>query len=231
MISHKHKCVFVHIPKVAGRSIEELFIEDLGLNFYTREVLLIRRNDYPEIGPRRLSHMIASEYVKYHYLSQELYDTYYKFAFVRDPYTRVYSFYKYFGYKYFMSFEKFVLEHLKNMYSKEYWFLRPQSDFLFDDNTNLLVDDVFYYEHIEEDYKKLCRKVNINADSLPYVNKSKKHNLIDRIQYRLRILKNYPKSFRNFSFFPKNKFEINEAMKEQVYNLYESDFVNFKYKR
>jgi len=42
MISHKHKTVFVHIPKVAGQSVEQMYLADLGLNWSERAVLLLR---------------------------------------------------------------------------------------------------------------------------------------------------------------------------------------------
>ena len=65
MISHHQKCVFVHIPKNAGQSIEHVFINLLELTWETRAPLLLRRNEHPELGPLRLAHLKAEEYVKY----------------------------------------------------------------------------------------------------------------------------------------------------------------------
>ena len=50
MILHKHKSIFIHIPKVAGKSIENVFIQELGLTYKTRKPLLLIPNDQPEIG-------------------------------------------------------------------------------------------------------------------------------------------------------------------------------------
>ena len=36
MISDKYKCIFVHIPKVAGQSIEHVFLDLHGLTWETR---------------------------------------------------------------------------------------------------------------------------------------------------------------------------------------------------
>ena len=51
MISHKHKTIFVHIPKTGGQSVESVFIEDEGLTWDTRAPLLLRRNDdgFPDL--------------------------------------------------------------------------------------------------------------------------------------------------------------------------------------
>ena len=55
MISHKHKTVFVHIPKVAGQSVEQMYLADLGLNWSERAVLLLRPKLNTEKGPRAFS--------------------------------------------------------------------------------------------------------------------------------------------------------------------------------
>lgn len=63
MISRAHKTIFLHIPKAAGQSIEMAFLRDLGLDWSTREQVLLRPNDDPAAGPERLAHLFAREYV------------------------------------------------------------------------------------------------------------------------------------------------------------------------
>ena len=63
MISHRHRCVFVHIPKVAGQSIEHVFLGWNGLNWKGRAPLLLRPNEDPRKGPPRLAHLRAQDYV------------------------------------------------------------------------------------------------------------------------------------------------------------------------
>ena len=95
MISHFHKTIFIHIPKCGGQSIETAFLNDLGLTWETRAPLLLRPNDNPRIGPPRLAHLRAKEYTKFHYISEELYETYYKFSIVRHPVERAISTFNY----------------------------------------------------------------------------------------------------------------------------------------
>ena len=71
MISHKHKFIFVHIPKTGGTSIESLFI----------------RNAHIKDVPGK-HHMVRN-------LDGELLKKYFAFTFVRNPWDRMVSYYKF----------------------------------------------------------------------------------------------------------------------------------------
>ena len=73
------------MPKAAGQSIEQVFIDALGLTTATRASLLLRKNVHPELGPPRLAHLKAGDYVRYHYLAPEQFKNYFTFSFVRNP--------------------------------------------------------------------------------------------------------------------------------------------------
>lgn len=75
MINHKTKCIFIHIPRTAGTSIE----------------YAIQGNDQWNISRRR-KHLIASTAKK---IYKEYWDDYFKFAFVRNPWSRMISLCKY----------------------------------------------------------------------------------------------------------------------------------------
>ena len=143
MISHKHKCIFIHIPKAAGTSIERVFMDDLGLDMDNRHALLLGKNTNKTMGPRRVSHLTAQEMLDQHFISQELFDTYFKFAFVRHPVDRLYSIYRYRKFSDFMSFDNFILENVDKIddQDREYFFYKPQFEYLCN-NAKLMVDFV-----------------------------------------------------------------------------------------
>ena len=71
MISHELKCIFIHIPRTAGSSIERTLVG----------------NDWWNID-RKTKHLIASQAKK---LYSEYWNDYFTFSFVRDPYSRMLS--------------------------------------------------------------------------------------------------------------------------------------------
>lgn len=175
MISHHHKCIFVHIPKTAGQSVEHVFLNLLGLTWETRAPLLLRPNDRPELGPPRLAHLTAQEYVSCRYLPQEMFDQYFKFAFVRNPWSRLVSIYKYLKFDQHIDFKTFVMREFQNhVMTDHFWFARPQSDFLYDANGELLVDFVGRFEQLQDDFSRVCQKIGLPDTELPHVNASSK---------------------------------------------------------
>lgn len=173
MISHQHRCVFIHIPKCAGQSIETAFLEDLGLDWATRAPLLLRPNDRPEIGPPRLAHLIARDYLRHHYLSRELFDSYFKFAVVRNPWARAVSMYRYLNAN--ESFDAFAdrlgRSCAKAEHDSQFWFFRPQVDFVMDEAGTIVVDRLVHFENIATEFRDVADIVNLQTP-LRHVNKS-----------------------------------------------------------
>ncbi|BBN80384.1 hypothetical protein PA25_03690 [Pseudoalteromonas sp. A25] len=181
MISTKDNCLFVHIPKVAGQSIELFFVERMGLSWQQRESLLLRANNDPELGPPRLAHLYADEYVKYDYVSQREFDSLFKFSFVRNPWSRLVSEFTYrkaLGHKqYQQGFKHFVLESFptpnRDVHKTgvdHYRHVVPQSRFLYDAEGNCLVDFIGRFEALHEDFEAICNRLNIENAILPHKN-------------------------------------------------------------
>jgi len=207
MLSHKHKTVFIHIPKTAGQSIELAYLQDLGLNWQTRAPLLLRSNNISSIGPPRLAHLTHEEYIKYHYASQETFDTYFTFSFVRNPYTRAVSFYKYSS-EQDKSFSEFICTDLPRLAHEQKWFFQAQSRFIYNENHKLIVDYLGKFETIESNFKTVASRSGLNSKKLPKRNVSKVKNK-DMI-----ALKNPLKNF-------------NQAALDIVNEIYKDDFENF----
>jgi len=154
-------------------SIEHIFVNALGLSWKTRDSLLLGKNKLPEQGPPRLAHLRAEEYVNHH-MTQETYDDYYKFSFVRNPWDRAVSFYKYLGYNKKCLFKKFLLGDFKNkIFKEQHWFVRPQSDFIYSDNDRLLVDHVERFEDLQAGFDRICPHIGLAQTTIPHINQSK----------------------------------------------------------
>lgn len=173
MISHHHKCVFIHIPKNAGQSIEHVFLDLLGLKWEERAPLLLRPNDLSALGPPRLAHLQAKDYVKYKYLPEEMFDTYYKFAVVRNPWWRTVSIFKYLGFEGKMDFKTFLLNELQGkLYREMYWFVGPQNDFVCDEEGRIIVDHIIKFENLQAGFDDACSAMSLGQITVPHVNRS-----------------------------------------------------------
>jgi hypothetical protein len=175
MISHEHRCVFVHIPKCAGQSVEAAFLEDLGLTWETRAVLLLRQNDRPTIGPLRLAHLIARDYTRHHYLSHDLFTCYTTFAVVRNPWARAVSIYRYLDAN--ESFSDFIENRLTQSLAAgemdtNFWFFRPQIDYVTDAHGKIIVDRILNFENLGDEFERLSAEIGLKT-KLRHVNKSK----------------------------------------------------------
>lgn len=228
MISPDHHTIFIHIPKVAGQSIEMLFLKDLGLDWNSRAVLLLRPKQAGEKGPERLAHLTASQYVDLGYTDQQTFEDYFTFAFVRSPYKRLLSFYRYLGYASVISLDSFIDKVLpKKLASRDFFFL-PQYDYVHRDG-KLLVDFVGKLENIDQDITTVCKKAGIEPRRLPHINKSGKG-----LKRGIAALIKQPGlwlHFRPANLVGRTKVVLSGAQKERIYRLYKNDFEAFGYEK
>ena len=185
MISDKYKTVFVHIPKTGGQSIEHFFLNLHDLDWNSRDQLLLRENKLRKYGPERLSHLTAFEYKRYGYLSSNLYEKYFKFSFVRNPYSRLVSEYNYVSSSRHMTFKEFLKIGFSgtDSFSDQYRHMMPQYEFIYGRNKQLLVDFVGKFENLQSDFDRICLILKIRDKVLPHVNSSKKaNNVKDKIK-------------------------------------------------
>ncbi|HED6184630.1 TPA: sulfotransferase family 2 domain-containing protein [Campylobacter coli] len=167
----KYKCIFIHVPKVAGSSIERA----------------IYQTDKWLVG-----HVKASDYTKF---DKDKFDSYFSFGFVRNPYDRVVSAYHYlkndspdpcdikWGRLHInnLTFEEFILslqdeEFKEEILSKNHFSF--QYKYLCDKNMNILVNFIGKFEKLDNDFKKILNILR-RKDSLVHINKSKHLNYRD----------------------------------------------------
>ncbi|HGG0540966.1 TPA: sulfotransferase family protein [Campylobacter jejuni] len=167
----KYKCIFIHVPKVAGSSIERVI-------YQTNKWLV--------------GHVKASDYTKF---DKDKFDSYFSFGFVRNPYDRVVSAYHYlkndspdpcdikWGRLHInnLTFEEFILslqdeEFKEEILSKNHFSF--QYKYLCDKNMNILVNFIGKFEKLDNDFKKILNILR-RKDSLVHINKSKHLNYRD----------------------------------------------------
>ena len=185
------KTIFIHIPKTAGISI----IKSIYGNV-TNE------------GHRSIYF--------YKQVFEKNFKDFFTFSFVRNPYDRLYSSYKFLQtggmnehdkvafQKYlskFSDFEDFVLNGLNNEIIYEIIHFVPQSEFICNKNGEILVDFVGRFENLNDDLNSISRKIKKEL-ALEH------HN------------KNFKKDYKKI---------YNQAMKTKVYEVYNRDFVLFNY--
>ena len=165
MISHAHKFIFIHIPKTAGDSIEREFG---AWKLKNKEKCLVGMH---KILNKPIHHFTIDELKKHDLISNNSFD-YFKFCFVRNPYSRIVSAWKYLKKQSWtkvsedMSLKKFILQF------QNYCHVRPQYNWTHT-NEMKVVDFIGRFENLQQDFDFVCNKIGIPQRELPHKNKTK----------------------------------------------------------
>lgn len=159
IISPSHKFMFIHIPKAAGTSVRMFFVDNPAVVVDKSDRLTGSRHETMVEFYERLGRDAKS------------YKGYYKFCFVRNPWDRIVSAYHYLQINMsnlkekFSSFEEFIdLIADENSLTNQYRTMRPQVDFFLDKDGQRLVNLVGRYETMEDDLKKIGKRLNLDID-------------------------------------------------------------------
>lgn len=162
------KFIYIHIPKVAGISIANA----LG------------------ITEEHKWHVPLTYYQAA--LNKKEFDSYFKFSFVRNPWDRAFSAYKFLYngglsqrdeeittmIRSYRSYEDFITRWLSPETCRILLHFAPMSDFLMTKHGNVSMDFIGRFESLEQDYNTLSQKLRY-GESLPHKNSSP-----DKIKYK-----------------------------------------------
>ena len=169
MISEKHRFIFIHVPKTAGNSIQNVlrnYSEDELVSSLAHqdgvERFSVRNRKY-----KTHKHSMLSDYKAA--IPSELHDSLFKFATIRNPWERMVSlfFSPAQGRTEWTRAEFLELIHgaipLRNWICAE-----PDAHGDLDRDMDVLMR----FERIDKDFETVCRKLNIQHDSLRVRNRS-----------------------------------------------------------
>lgn len=225
MVDRTRKVLFVHVPKCAGQSIETYFLDLYSLEWSQRDQLVLRTKKKHELGPSKLAHLTSHEYLEYKYVTASEYESFFKFSFIRNTYSRVVSIYKYSGYSQLISFENFVVKVLpKLLRDKKNWLYRLQSDFTHFNN-KLLVDFLGEFEKLDEHFEIICKRIGTPKGTLKHINKTISQRKLTRTQVKfiLRNLELIPFYNPDKSFYSDYRKYYTTELVERVKTLYRKD--------
>ena len=161
------RCIFIHIPKSAGTSVAKSLFGELPYHYTAIQ--------YRVIYGRRT------------------YNQYFKFAFVRNPWDRLYSGYSYLknggwneddrnwyieNLSHLGDFNEFVIDWLTPQRLNSHMHFRLQADFVCDRKQRPIIDYLGYFETLPGDFGHIAHKMGL-AVKLAHVNASKRKGYRD----------------------------------------------------
>lgn len=171
LISYPHQFIFIHIHKTGGTSISAALLPFTQLPWQRRLHQLARPLGikFYDPQPHRI-HIKARELVPL--VGKARYSSYFKFAFVRNPWDWLVSHYNYIL-KDTLHYQHQLLRELGSFEAFIRWRctegLVLQKEYLFDESGQQLVDFVGRFEQLESDFQSVCTRVGISAQ-LPRLN-------------------------------------------------------------
>ena len=190
LVSHKHKFVFIHIPKTAGSSVT-VSLKNLGQDD--------AKSSYQHITCQNLKKIFDNQ--------RWTWSDYFKFSFVRNPFARIVSEFHYVkdGHnknrkKYKFDFKKFIC---KKYFETHVWHHHadPQLNFI-SLNKKIEVDFIGRVENLQQDLNIICDKIGIPRQELPHYNKTEHKHYTEYYDDETRqlVAEKYAKDIEYFGY-------------------------------
>ncbi len=170
LLSHKRHFVFIHIPKTAGMSVHQALVKAAPDG--------IRRiEEMPAFhDPSKQRHVFAQDLRGF--LGPSAWNELFSFAFVRNPWARLVSWYNMCHERPSNRFMRFVkceaptfsdfLLLTSDLVTRTHF---NQIDYVTDSEGEIIVDFIGRYEQLEKDFSHICEQLGINTE-LPHINAS-----------------------------------------------------------
>lgn len=181
IISERHEFIFVAVPKTGTHSVRRALRPHLGERDL-EQVRLFEEKTFPVPALARLRHgHISLEQVR-PFIKPETFDSYFKFAFVRNPFDRFVSYCSFMTreQKAFERDPKDVMRHfIATAPSNRHILFRPQHKFVSGPDGSLVADYVGRVEQMQQSYDEIARRIGIESAELGRVNATKRRDYRD----------------------------------------------------
>lgn len=220
MISHLHRVIYIHIPKTAGTSIEQALGHTEGYNGRdVQDHRTLRQLQWPHGGLAQMSsaaNLREGARAMVHYarprgnpnnrlsVSRRQFEEYFKFAVVRDPWSRAFSWYqnvrrdpihrRQLRVSEDMTFEAFLEEFAGR------GMLRSQLDWVVDFSGAVGVDMICRFDRLGADFDIACQRAGLGSVALPHKLRGDSREAATKMSSRAReiIAATYGKEIRAF---------------------------------
>ena len=185
VISKKNKLIFFHLPKNAGTSVSSELLKNE--NYYYPWVItskILRKfkktdNFFFDNFQQKIYLFTSHETVKTieKKISSEIFDNFFKFAVVRNPYSRFVSRYNYMKLTNTLkelNFPEFLKKHVKLSLIAD-----QQYKFLLNKSGKIGVDKIIKFENIDEEMAEWRKKINLKPSKFKKLNISTTDNYKD----------------------------------------------------
>lgn len=174
IISHRLRCIFFAIPKTGTHSVRRALRRHLAEDDLEQVGLFIqKRFPFEALKDIRHGHLSARQIAPV--LGADTYGSYFKFAFVRNPFARFVSYCAFMGREgghFERSPREFMHWVLFRQRPDDHVLFRPQHEFLVDDDGLLAVDFIGRNETMQQSYDTVCARLAIATECLDRVNSS-----------------------------------------------------------
>lgn len=230
-ISHQKKFIFIHIPKCAGSSVEKFLMKNTELCLMKSGVMdtdeIVKNKFYITGEVHGLERHLSALEIK-SLIGSSTYDRYYKFTIVRNPYSRIVSFYEYVkGLKNpdtnklqvnlvlnSKNFYEFVINSLNE---KKMTLFFNQYQYVCDKNKKLIIDDYIKFEDLDTQWRPLSKKL-LNESKLDQI-----RTLINPKRLDLKKINSSHKKTRNYREY------YDHELRDLVTDAVITDLELFKY--
>ncbi|MEO7634162.1 MAG: sulfotransferase family 2 domain-containing protein [Sphingomicrobium sp.] len=177
IISGLHKFIFAAIPKTGTHAVRRALRAHMGPQDVEQVGLFVHRQlPIPDLARVGHGHLTLTQVRPY--LKPAMFDSFFKFAFVRNPFDRFVSYCAFVTRDTgeFAGDPKAVMRDILANPPSDHVLFHAQHSFVTDTSSKLLADHVGRVETMQESYDEICAKIGIATAPLDKVNTSSRRD-------------------------------------------------------